>query len=589
MEDTITIKKRILDWCSSYFPIEIREEAAKIYNRYINGDRSDDVFAYMTELKFGTGGLRGVLGTGPGRMNIYTVGKTTLGFVHYLLKHYKSPSVVIAYDSRRQSKEFSEIAAGIFAGKNIKVYLFDQVTPTPILSYAIRKLKSHGGIVLTASHNPPEYNGYKIYQEDGSQIVGESQKGIEEEIEKITTWDIPFINSNDPIFQKNVKYIGEDIKQSYYNEFNQVYFAKKIQKPLKVVFSPLHGTAGKWLPGLLEKYGVEVIPVPEQSDPNGEFPTVKYPNPEEPEALEMCKSLAKKVKADIFIATDPDADRMGAGVRNKHGEYELINGNQTGSILLAYLCEKVKKETNKRYFIFKTIVTSNLQREIAKKNGVLIRDVLTGFKYIAEQMRWIEKGNDIYNPKTDVYLFGGEESYGYLPIDFVRDKDSLSSSLLLAMVADEKGDLLDYLNEIYLKYGLYIEDLKSITMKGLDGLQRMQETINNLRNSNIINKELSGRKIIKVYDYKNKTINNKEDKDYFKILPSSDVLQYELEPEGLLTIRPSGTEPKVKIYVSLRSREQPQSIEELQIQKKELEKEINVILGMFLTISGLTG
>jgi phosphoglucomutase/phosphomannomutase len=588
MEDAI-IKKRILDWCSPYFPLEIREEAAKIYNRYIQGDRSEDVFAYMTELKFGTGGLRGVIGNGSGRMNEYTVGKTTLGFAHYLLKKYKNPSVVIAYDSRRRSTDFAEITAGILAGKNIKVYLFDQVTPTPILSYAIRKLKAQGGIVLTASHNPPEYNGYKVYQEDGSQIVGDVQKAIEQEIDQIQDWDIPFIDKNDPIFKKNVEYIGENIKSSYYKEFDHVFFAKKINQPLKVVFSPLHGTAGKWLPGLLEKYHIEVIPVKEQLEPNGEFPTVDYPNPEEPEALEMCKELAEKVGADLFIATDPDADRMGAGIKNHNGEYVLINGNQTGSILLAYLCENLPKEANKRYFVFKTIVTTNLQREIARKNGVYIRDVLTGFKYIAEQMRWIEENKDIYNSKNDIYLFGGEESYGYLPINFVRDKDSLSSSLLLCTIAKEKGNLLDYLNEIYLKYGLYLEDLKSITMKGLDGLQRMKETISRLRSSNLVGKELGERKIVKVYDYQNQTINNQDDKEYFKILPKSDVLQYELEPEGLLTIRPSGTEPKVKIYISLRSKEQPQSIEELTKQKKQLENELNTILGMFLAITKLSG
>jgi phosphoglucomutase/phosphomannomutase len=587
--DDVVIKKRILDWCSPYFPLPIREEAAKIFNRYLEGDRSEEVFSYMTELKFGTGGLRGVLGNGPGRMNEYTVGKTTLGFAHYLLKKYKNPIVVIAYDSRRKSSEFAEIAAGILAGKNIKVYLFDQVTPTPILSYSIRLLKAHGGIVLTASHNPPEYNGYKIYQEDGSQIVDESQNAIEEEINKITDWNIPFVDKEDPIFKKNVEYIGEEIKKFYYKEFDSVFFAKKIKKKLKVVFSPLHGTSGKWLPGLLEKYGIEVIPVKEQMEPNSEFPTVKYPNPEEQEALDMCKQLAEKVNADIFIATDPDADRMGAGIKNKKGEYVLINGNQTGSILCAYLCENLNKKPDKRYFVFKTIVTTNLQREIARKNGIYIRDVLTGFKYIAQQMRWMEEGKDIYNPKKDIYLFGGEESYGYLPIDFVRDKDSISSALLLCIIADEKGNLLDYLDEIYLKYGLYLEDLKSITMKGLDGLQKMQDTITKLRSTNLIGKELGKRKIIKVYDYKNKTINQKEDREYFKILPVSDVLQYELEPEGLLTIRPSGTEPKVKIYISLRSIEQPQSLEELEIQKKELEKELTIILGMFLAISNLTG
>lgn len=584
------IKKRILDWCSPSFPLSIREEAAKIFNRYINGDKSDDVFGYITELKFGTGGLRGVLGNGPGRMNEYTVGKTTLGFANYLLKKYKNPSVVIAYDSRRKSYDFAYITAGIFASKDIKVFLFDQVSPTPILSYSIRKLKASGGVVITASHNPPEYNGYKVYQEDGSQIVEDVQKELEKEIEAITDWNIPFLDKNDPKFKKNVTLIGKDIKESYYKEFDKVFFAHKIKNKLKVVFSPLHGTAGNWLPGLLEKYGIEVIPVKEQFEPNGEFPTVKYPNPEEIEALELCKKTAETVNADLFIATDPDADRMGTGIKDHNGKYVFLNGNQIGSILCAYLCENIHNiDKNKRYFVFKTIVTTELQREIAKKNGVMVRDVLTGFKYIAEQIRWLENGKDIYNATKDVYLFGGEESYGYLPINFVRDKDSLSSTLLLCMIAEEKGNLLDYLNEIYLKYGLYLEDLKSITMKGIDGLKKMNEIINNLRNTNLVGKEIGKRKIIKVYDYKNKTVNQKEDKEYFRILPPSDVLQYELEPKGILTIRPSGTEPKVKIYISLSSKDIPQSIEELEIQKKELENEVNSIMGMFLAITGLTG
>ncbi|MCS7205994.1 MAG: phospho-sugar mutase [Leptospiraceae bacterium] len=587
MQD-VEIKKRILDWCGPNFPLEIREEAAKIFHRYLQGDRSDDVFAFMTELKFGTGGLRGVIGLGPGRMNEYTVGKTTLGFANYLLKEFKQPSVVIAYDSRRKSFDFAKITAGIFANKNIKVYLFDQVAPTPILSYAIRKLKASGGVVITASHNPPEYNGYKVYQDDGSQIVGETQTKIEKEIDAIPDWNIPFLDSEDPKFKEMVKYIGDDIKKMYYGEFDSIFFVKKAEKPIKVVFSPLHGTSGKWLPELLEKYGVEVIPVNEQMEPNGEFPTVKYPNPEEPEALTLCKEVAQKVKADLFVATDPDADRMGTGIRDSHGNYVLLTGNQIGSILLAYLAEKIKRHNDKRYFVYKTIVTTNLQKEIAKKNNLHIIDLLTGFKYIAEQMRWIEEGKYIYNPKTDVYLFGSEESYGYLPIDFVRDKDSLSSTLLLTMAAIEKGNLLSYLDEIYLKYGLYLEDLKSVAMKGLDGLQKMNQIIEKLRSTPLIGKTLDDRKIIKVYDYKYQWINQKPDPEYFKILPKSDVIQFELEPEGLLTIRPSGTEPKVKIYISLRSKEHPQSIEELKIRKEELEKEINTIMGYFLAISGLS-
>jgi phosphoglucomutase/phosphomannomutase len=580
------IQARILDWCAPSFPLEIRDEAAKIYQRYLAGDRSEDVFAYMDELKFGTGGLRGVLGNGPNRMNAWTVGKSTSGFARYLKKKFSSPSAVIAHDSRRMSSEFARITAGIFAGQGIKVYLFDGVTPTPILSYAVRKLKASGGVVITASHNPPEYNGYKVYLSDGSQFTGEEQAALEKEIESIHDWNIPFLGPDDPLYQKNVTVIRDQIKNSYYEEFQKVVWAKKVSRPLTVVYSPLHGTGGPYLPGLLEKYGVKVIPVPEQIEPDGEFPTVAFPNPEEPEALDLCRQTALKYKADLFVATDPDADRMGAGIRNADGDYTLINGNQTGSILCAFLCENYAKPGAQ---VFKTIVTTELQRRIAEAHNVAVRDVLTGFKYIAEQMRWLENNEAGFDASKDYYLFGGEESYGYLPVDFVRDKDSLASTLLLCMVADRKGNLLDYLDEIYLKYGLYLEDLKSVTMKGLDGLERMNRTIDDLRSSDMKGMKLGNRTIVSVLDYKRQTVDGKPDAERFACLPVSNVLQFILEPEGVLTIRPSGTEPKVKLYASLKHPLQPQSIEELRFLRRELKNELSTVSGLFLAKTGLTG
>lgn len=581
-----TIQKRILDWCAPSFPLEIRDEAAKIYQRYLSGDRGEEVFAYMEELKFGTGGLRGVLGNGPNRMNAWTVGKSTLGFARYLNKKFETPSVVIAHDSRRMSPEFARITAGVFAGQGIKVHLFDGVTPTPILSYAIRKLKASGGVVITASHNPPEYNGYKVYLSDGSQFTGTDQVELEKEIESIEGWDIPFVETDEPIYQKSVMMIGDKIKKSYYDEFDSVQWVKKLSKPLTIVYSPLHGTGGSYMPGLLEKYGAKVIPVAEQIEPDGEFPTVAFPNPEEPEALDLCRQTALKHKADLFVATDPDADRMGAGILNADGDYTLINGNQTGSILCAFLCENYAKPGAQ---VFKTIVTTELQKRIAEANGVAVRDVLTGFKYIAEQMRWLENNEAGFDSSKDYYLFGGEESYGYLPIDFVRDKDSLSSTLLLCMVADQKGNLLDYLDEIYLKYGLYLEDLKSVTMKGLDGLERMNRAIDELRASDMKGMKLGDRTIVSVLDYKMQTVDGKPDAQRFANLPKSNVLQFILDAEGVLTIRPSGTEPKVKLYASLKHPLQPQSIEELRSLRKELENELSTVSGLFLAKTGLTG
>lgn len=583
------IQTRILDWCDSSFPLEIRDEAARIYQRYSQGDRSEDVFAYMAEIRFGTGGLRGVIGNGPGRMNAYTVGKSTLGFARYLKKHYSAPSIVIAHDSRRMSPEFARIAAGIFAGQGVKVHLFKGVTPTPILSYATRRLKASGGVVITASHNPPEYNGYKVYLDDGSQFTGDAQVELEEEIDAITRWDIPFVTPEEPAYQANVVLIGEEIRKAYYAEFDHVVWAKKLAHPLTIVYSPLHGTGGPWVPGLLEKYGAKVIPVAEQIEPDGEFPTVALPNPEEPEALDLCRQTALKHKADLFVATDPDADRMGAGILNANGDYTLINGNQTGSILCAYLCETYAKKSAKTQYVMKTIVTTDLQKRIADANGVKIRNVLTGFKYIAEQMRWLEENKTGLNSAKDAYLFGGEESYGYLPIDFVRDKDSLASTLLLCMVAAEKGNLLEYLDEIYLKYGLYLEDLKSVTMKGLDGLERMNRAIDGLRKSDMKGMKLASRTIVSVLDYKTQTVDGKPSPEAFAYLTPSNVLQFRLEPEGLLTIRPSGTEPKVKLYASLRHSLQPQSIEELRSARHALENELSTLSGLFLAKTGLTG
>lgn len=604
-------RSAILDWAGPAFPLAVREEAALLFADYVRKGANESVDFYMHPLEFGTGGLRGVIGNGAGRMNPWTVGRTTVGLCNYLKSRAKNASLVIAHDSRRMSPEFARVTAGVAASLGLKVYLFDGVTPTPVLSYAIRKLKASGGVVITASHNPPEYNGYKVYIDDGSQLVGEAQTQLEDAIAAVHGWDgIPFLDEKDPLFLRAVKKIGPEIKKSYYDEFKRIAFVSparrnKNKSKLKIVYSPLHGTGGPWLPGLLKQFGFNVELVPEQAKPDGEFPTVKYPNPEEPEALKLSEELARTRGADIFLATDPDADRLGAGVRNSSGGYTLINGNQIGSIMCAHLCEKVAEEragaagqksaksksAQTQYHVLKTIVTTDLQKEIAEANGIGVRDVLTGFKYIAEQMRWMEHGDKRagYQKGRDVYLFGGEESFGYLPVDFVRDKDSLASALLLCEVLAERGDLLAYLNQIYLKYGLFLEDLKSITLKGSAGQARIQEIINGLREQNLIGWKLGERTVIGVLDFKKQTRNGKPAPKDFAQLPPSNVVQLLLEPEGKLTIRPSGTEPKVKLYASLRSKTTPSSLDELQLATEDLQNELASISGHFFARTGLAG
>lgn len=585
----------IYPWTQKPFSTSIQDEAKNALAIAEKGKTNDLVEAYSIPLEFGTGGIRGKIGNGIGRMNEYTVGRAALGFSRYLVKKSKNPILVIAYDSRNMSKKFCEVTAGIAARLGIQVYHFDSVAPTPMLSYAVRYYKATGGVVITASHNPPAYNGFKAYLSDGGQLVPPDDGKIIKAIESIQDWnEIQFLPPKDPIYKKKVKTIPKDCFQSYLKDLEKSGIVNpdtpaKVRKNLKIVYSPLHGTGGKYMKDTLKYFGYKnVFLVPEQSKPDGSFPTVAYPNPEEKEAMVLCEKWAKETNSPVFIATDPDADRLGIGVRSTNNKFVLLNGNQIGSILAAYLCERVsqkkksgKKESKIRYHLVKTIVTTDLQESIAKKNKIQLSNVLTGFKYIAEVMKAIDK------KKSDRFLFGGEESYGYLPVDFVRDKDSLSSALLLLEVIAEKGDILGYLDEIYMNYGLYLESLRSLTLEGSTGKEKISKAINSLRTKDLLGKKIAGREIVSFLDYKEKVAKGKASPSAFKGMPSSNVIQVELEGNAKLTIRPSGTEPKVKIYSSFASRIQPETRADIPGLMKDLEKELREAEKEFCKLAGL--
>ncbi len=577
----------ILSWTKSPFSPEIQSEAKIAYEEWKQGKTSELVDSYSIPLSFGTGGIRGKLGNGVGKLNSYTIGRAALGFLSYLAETKKNPSIVIAYDSRRMSKEFAEISAGIGAKLGVTVYIFPKVTPTPILSYAIRHYRAHGGIVITASHNPPEYNGFKAYLSDGGQLVPPDDSLIIKKISDINDWNqIPQIKKTDKDYKKFVKPVGEIVFKTYLKDLKSSGLLgntkSKVKNNLKIVYSPLHGTGGEYMAKMFQYFGYKsVFLVPEQKKPNGEFPTVKYPNPEEKEALALSETYAKKRKAPVFLATDPDADRLGVGVLKADGEYEYLNGNQIGSIMAAYLCEKKGKSKKKTYHLVKTIVTTDLQESIAKKNKIKISNVLTGFKYIAEEMKAIEKKKD------NVFLFGGEESYGYLPVPFVRDKDSLSSALLFIEILAEKSDILGYLNQIYLNYGLYRESLYSLTLEGSTGQTKIKNSIEALRTSSLIGTVLGGRKVIGVLDFETQKAAGKSKSGIFKGMPKSNVIQVELEGNAKLTIRPSGTEPKVKIYSSFASLKKPKKVEDIPNLWEKLGEEIISAEKEFLKLAGL--
>jgi phosphoglucomutase len=556
-----TILKRIAEWTKPPFDSATIGEIMALEDAKNEKELTE---RFYTTLEFGTGGLRGVLGAGTNRMNVYTVGMAAQGLANYIiLKGRAKDGVVIACDSRRMSDRFREEAACIMAGNGIRAYVFDDITPTPLCSFAIRKLGAVSGIVITASHNPPEYNGFKAYWDDGGQVVPPQDKEIIEEVKKIDSIEsIKKTAFDEGVRAGLITIVGDDIRKAYIVEMEKKALRRASPSDIKIVYSPLHGTGYKIVPQVLAHFGfTKVFPVKEQSVPDGNFPTVEYPNPEEKPALELSLALARRENADIILATDPDADRMGVGFKDRSGEYLLINGNQIGTMLEYYLLSRLTEEKKlpKDASVIKTIVTTDLQEEIAKSFGCKTENVLTGFKWIALKMReYDEKGGG-------TFVFGGEESYGYLPVDFVRDKDAVSACYFFAEMADwlrSKGmGLIDFLDEIYIKYHLYLEDLHSLTLKGMDGMAKIGAIMDAFRA--VPPKDFAGTAVSCVSDIKNlKMKDMKSGADHpIEGLPKSDVLQFFLDDGSKVTMRPSGTEPKIKFYFSVKGKTDKAGIE----------------------------
>ncbi|GHU86159.1 phosphoglucomutase [Bacteroidia bacterium] len=550
MNTSPDIIARAKTWLSNDYDLETREQVSNL----INSDSQELTESFYRDLEFGTGGLRGIMGVGTNRMNIYTVASATQGFANYIKQSFKNKNeikVVIAYDSRNNSKEFAKITAEVFAGNGFIAYLFDGMRPTPELSFAVRHLGCQAGVMITASHNPKEYNGYKAYWEDGGQLISPHDTNVVDEVLKIKS-------------NKEVKRADNDLIQIIGKEIDDIYTTKiknlslspeiiKKQKNLKIVYTSLHGAGIVHVPNVLKDMGFEqVYIVEEQAIPDGNFPTVKSPNPEEKSTLEMALNKAKNVEASLVLATDPDSDRVGVAIKKDDGEYMLLNGNQTGAIIIYYILKKLK-EQNKLVstdYIVKTIVTTELLKDMADKQGIKCYDVLTGFKYIADI---IEKHEGIEH-----FIGGGEESYGYLIGTFVRDKDAVIACLIIAEIAawaaNENKSFFDILIDLYTEFGYYKEDLLSITKQGKSGLEEIQQMMVDFRNNPP--KELAGEKVVKIKDYKlRKKIRYYGNEVIEKpiSLQSANVLQFFTAEGSKITVRPSGTEPKIKFYFGVKA------------------------------------
>lgn len=544
------IQQTIDTWLNEGYDQQTKDEIVRLQKE----NPQELVEAFYRTLEFGTGGLRGIMGVGTNRMNQYTVGFATQGLANYLNKCFRGNKVkvVISHDSRLRSREFAQITASILSANKIQVFLFEDLRPTPELSFAVRHLKCNAGIMITASHNPKEYNGYKVYWQDGGQLVPPHDKNVIKEVNKITSLSQVKWNGDDSL----IKIIGEDVDKVYLDKIAKLTLnpaAIKKAKNLKIVYTPLHGTGITMVPKALDMYGFKnVYLVDEQAVPDGNFPTVKSPNPEEKSALELALKKADEVEADLILATDPDADRVGIAVRNAEGKMQLLNGNQTGSLLFHYMLSQWQsnKKLNGNQFVVKTVVTTDLISAIATDYNVECMDVLTGFKYIAEAI--------LKNEGKKEFVVGGEESYGYLIGDFVRDKDSVSACCLIAEMAAfyfangkvNHKTLTDALHDIYKSYGFYKEDLLSLTKKGKAGVEEIQQMMADFRKNPP--KILGGQPVVMMKDYAvSKSYDLVNHCNTIIELPTSNVLQFFTADNSKITVRPSGTEPKIKFYFSV--------------------------------------
>ena len=543
------VTEKAKKWLSPDYDEATRKEVQRMLD---NDDKSELIEAFYKDLEFGTGGLRGIMGVGSNRMNIYTVGAATQGLSNYLLKNFKDMkqiSVVIGHDCRNNSRLFAEISANIFSANGIKVYLFDDMRPTPEMSFAIRHLHCQSGIILTASHNPKEYNGYKAYWDDGAQVLAPHDKGIIDEVNKVTSAaDIKFQGNKELI-----EIIGENVDAAYLDQVKTVSIDPEVinrHKDLKIVYTPIHGTGMMLIPRALKQWGFDnVNTVPEQMVKDGNFPTVVSPNPENAEALSMAVNLAKHLDADLVMASDPDADRVGIACKDDKGEWVLMNGNQTCLMFLYYIITQYTKlgKMTGNEFVVKTIVTTELIKNIAERNDIEMFDCYTGFKWIAREIR--------LNEGKKKYIGGGEESYGFLAEDFVRDKDAVSACCLIAEVAawaaDNGKTLYQLLQDIYLEYGFSKECAINIVKPGKSGAEEIKAMMENFRNNPL--KELAGSPVVLFKDYKSLKQTDASGNVSDIVMPdTSNVLQFFSADGTKVSIRPSGTEPKIKFYVEVK-------------------------------------
>lgn len=569
-------------WCEdTYF-----DEATRAELKAIVGNDKEIQERFYKDLEFGTGGLRGIIGAGTNRLNIYTVSKATQGFANYIIKQGEDAvkkGVAIAFDSRRMSPEFAEITALVLNGNGIKTYIYPSLRPTPMLSFAVRELNCTGGVVITASHNPPEYNGYKVYWADGGQVPYPRDEAIIEEVNAVTDFHtIKTANKDEAVKAGLFNVIGEEVDEAFdKNVLAQIVNPEiiKEQHDLKIVYTPIHGSGNKPVRRVLEKAGFEnVTVVPEQELPDSEFTTVGYPNPENPAVFELAIKLAEKIDADIILGTDPDCDRVGAVVKTKDGSYTVLTGNMTGTLICNYICsQKAKLGTlPKNGALVSTIVSSEMTKAIAKKYNLAYFDVLTGFKYIGEKIKEFEQTGDYQ------YVFGFEESYGCLSGTYARDKDAVVASLLICEMAayyKSRGmSLYDGLMELYDTYGVYKEIIHSITLKGIEGIENMKKIMDTLRKD--APSEIAGVKVTETRDYlEDKIVDVATGKVSPTNLPKSNVLYFTLADDTWFCVRPSGTEPKIKIYFGTKADTVENAEKKIATAQDGIMKVVNSVLG----------